>query len=262
MEKKIAITLVIIIIILLGGGFYFFNCSQNNPLFINNRKDTKTFVYNTGDRLQFCWNFLSQPKTPKGPDLSTAVPILGTRTAFRIEKGTEHPPYNSHPPTSGWNYKISGTQFNQWRPSNNKTYQDLIPSEVAVAKLYDGFVWITYQSGEVSEAQIKAWREAGISENNIGRRIGFSVGKQGVPEDIIEELKKIAASTPGVFVTGRIDNGGSDIALNALGRQDKFNLEVGELAQKHTDRIWDFILRYRNQPEPRAQDFLEPEQKI
>ena len=227
-SKYFLLLLVVILLVLGGGGYYFYDCAQNNHLFANERQNYQDYRYRPEDRLRFCLNFIFQPRSPKNPDQSVSVPIMGTRAAFRIEEGQEHPPYNSEPATSGWNYQITGSRFNFWRTINNKTYQESIQSEVAVSKLYAGFVWIKYRTGAVSG--------------------------EGV-----EKLKSIAASTPLVFVTGRkkTTERDYDIALSALGRQDKFNLQNGELSESDITRIWDFILRYRNQPEPRAGDFLE-----
>src|SRR3989344_5783754 len=126
--------LVVILLVLGGGGYYFYDCAQNNPLFANERQNYQDYRYRPEDRLRSCLNFLLQPRSSKNPDQSVSVPIMGSRAAFRIEESQEHPPYNSNPATSGWNYQISGTRFNFWRTVAGKTYQDGIQQEVAVSK--------------------------------------------------------------------------------------------------------------------------------
>lgn len=226
-----------------GGGYYFWDCTNNHPLFYKQR--TGEYRYTTTEALNYCWNFLFQPNSPMGEDFSTAVPIMGSRESFLIAPGTKLPSYNSSPPTSGWNYKLTG-DLTKW--TRHVSYYNSIPPEAAVAKLYGGFIWITFKNGgEVSEGIIAAWKNKGVSDEIIKDRLDRARTQGRVSDEVINELKKIAASTPIVLVTGRalLDH---DIVLNALGRQDKFDLENGQLIDELKIRIWDFILRYRNQP--------------
>lgn len=173
--------------------------------------------------------------------------------AFLIEEGREHPPYNSSPPTSGWNYSFKReAKYAGWRTIRNKTFSSslAISSEVAVARLYRGFVWITFKrEGEITNYQIERWQKRGITEEEIERR-KKEAKRPGVSEKTIEKLKELARGTPLVFISSRQINGDADIAISALGRQDKFNLENGELSREHIARIWDFILRYRDKVPP------------
>lgn len=254
MSGKSAIKLAVILagILLLLGGVSFLRCATRNPLFLYNREleqNENPFRYFFKDRVEFCWNFLFQPKSPKGEDKSVAIPIMGPQKAFRLPIGTLRPgDYNSNPPTSGWNWPIEG-KYASWKTPRRKFYTDSIRPEIAVTKLYVGFVWITYRSGEISKETIDRHRSFGVSEDEIQAAIDRSRGLKGIHQDVVEALKKIAANTPLVIVNGRYSNNGNDIALSAIGRQDKFNLENEQLTQEHINRIWDFILRYRNQPQ-------------
>lgn len=255
---KLAALGAIILLILAGAG-YFLNCVARDPLFSYNRPlDSGVYQYRYyfGTRLNFCWNFLFQPRSPKGQDRSVAIPIMGTQAAFRLPVDTpRHSDYNSNPPTSGWNWPSEG-RFAVWKTPRHKYYAEAVNPEVVVTKMYAGFVWITYRRGEHVEAEIKSWRKTGISEEEIEARIARAKERPGVSGETIEALKNIASRTPIVIVSGRGGNGGADVSLNALGRQDKFNLENGKLTQEHVDRIWNFIIRYRNQPEPFERDLL------
>ncbi|MBI4119320.1 MAG: DUF3105 domain-containing protein [Parcubacteria group bacterium] len=192
---------------------YFLRCTTSVPLFSSVESGGPAYQYYLKDRLYFCFNFLFQPKKTELEDQSEPVPIMGGRNAFRTWIGAKHPPYNSDPPTSGWNYSLRTQQFGEWLTVSRKTFAQEAASEVAVAKLYDGFVWIAYSP-------------------------------TGVSLRALNELEKIANSTPLVFITGyKLSD--ADVALAALGRLDKFKLANGELSDEDVDRIWDFILRYR-----------------
>src|SRR3989344_2961641 len=237
---------VVGIVALAFGGNYVYNCAQTNSLFFNADK-TAWYHYDLNDRIGFCFNMLFQPDSPKAPDRSVEVAVMGSMSKFQVEPERLHPPYSSDPPASGWNYNIGvGTKYTKNDPFSTNA-QMSVPSEVAVARLYRGRVWITFsRGGEVTEAHIAEWQAQGISEEEIENRKKLAHEKTATPPEIVEKLKKIAASSPLVFVSSRrvLD---SDIALTALGRQDKFNLENGKLTDEQISRIWDFILRYRNQ---------------
>ncbi|MBI2122310.1 MAG: hypothetical protein HYT98_04280 [Candidatus Sungbacteria bacterium] len=241
----------IVAILFLSGGGYFYNCTTRNPLFLYKSEvdpDLYPYRYFFKDRLEFCWNFLSQPRSPKRGDKSIMIPVLGSQSQFQIDPGQIHPSYNSQPPTSGWNYPLSG-KYEVWKVPRHKTFQKSLEPEVAVRRLYAGFIWITYRSNYISEKHLDIWRAKGDSTEKIAQRVKTTQEATKTPDEIVEVIKKISESTPLVFVTGRSIQD-TDITLTALGRQDKFNLENGELTQEHIDRIWDFILRYRNHPQP------------
>ena len=251
-NAKMAI-LGIIILLLLGGGGYLGNCATSHPLFSYNRPlDSETYQYRYyfGKRLNFCWNFLSQPRSPQGTDQSVAIPIMGPQKVFRLPANTRSPDngYNSNPPTSGWNWPTEG-KYAQWKTPRHLFYAEKVQPEILVSKLYAGFVWITYKNGALSQDEIAQRKTAGFSEERIREAVERAKDGKRIPQEVIEQLKTIASRTPLVIVTGRNSNTGWDIALSALGRQDKFNLENGQLTEEHMGRIWDFLLRYRNQPE-------------
>lgn len=201
---------------------YFYKCVQRNPLFFSDDYSRFYYRYRAEDRPRFCWNMLFQPRVSKNPDQSVAIPIMGPQRAFQISEGQEHGPYNSSPPTSGWNYSLKlGAKYSAWRTTRNKTFSSnlKVKTEIAVARLYREFVWITFKENVLNS------------------------------EDI-ETLKKLTQKTPLVFLSSRKTNGDADIALSALGRQDKFNLENGKLSDEQMTRIWDFILRYRDKVPP------------
>lgn len=231
MNKRLIVIAVIILAVLgVGGGsfVYFYRCATTNPLFSNVRSGARIYSYRLSDRLNFCWNFIFQPKAPKEPDRSQAVAIMGPKRAFLTEPRSEHPPYNSNPPTSGWNSIIPPDTHWYLKNYSGVTYYRVgrrdAPTEMLVAKLYGGSVWIAFK--------------------RIPQEQDFY---KYVSKDSVEKLKEIAASTPLVFVAphSSLD---TDIAVAALGRLDKWNLQNRELRQEDIDRIWDFILRYRNQP--------------
>lgn len=271
MSGKSAIKLAVILagILLLVSGGYFLRCATRNPLFFYNFEfeldpGESSYRYFLGDRLEFCWNFLSQPRSPRGTDNSVAIPTMGVRDKFRITPNTPHPPYNSNPPTSGWNY-ASTEKFERWKGPRRLTFAESVEPEVMVNKLYSGYVWITFSTGSMSEKEILWLKKIGISDRRIQGRVDRTQKRQRPSDDIITALKSIASDTPLVIITGWPISK-KDITLNALGRQDAFDLEGGRLTQEHIDRIWDFILRYRNQPQtPKSQLELmddQPEQQL
>ncbi len=56
-----------------------------------------------------------------------------------IAEGTGHPPYNSNPPTSGWQYAA---------PASWGAYQQAIPDEVLVHNLDQGGIWLSYRDAD------------------------------------------------------------------------------------------------------------------
>jgi len=112
--------------------------------------------------------------------------------------------YNSNPPTSGQHWSDANA------PVARGVHEQEFPDEVMVHNLEHGEIWISY--------------------------------KPGIPDNVKEELRKIARDTYKVVLTPRARND-TDIAVAAWGRLDKFNLDEKPLDQK---RIEDFITRYRN----------------
>ena len=65
-----------------------------------------------------------------------------------IAVGSEHPPYSSNPPSSGWHYNA---------PAPVGFYADALPDEHVIHNLEHGDIWITYHP-RVSEEFITALR--------------------------------------------------------------------------------------------------------
>lgn len=72
---------------------------------------------------------------PKGADRSVTYAIQGQD---HIPEGSEHPPYNSNPPTSGWHYA---------EPAEESFYEGVLPDERLVHNLEHGDIWISYRGG-------------------------------------------------------------------------------------------------------------------
>lgn len=70
---------------------------------------------------------------PKGSDFSRAIEIQGRE---HIAEGSNHPPYNSNPPTSGWHYPVA---------ANTGFYDYALADEQVVHNLEHGHVWIAYK---------------------------------------------------------------------------------------------------------------------
>ena len=83
--------------------------------------------------LWFVGAWLVASFSPKGPDFSVAVPILGRE---HITPGTSYSNYNSNPPSSGAHYpQDAPTGF----------YTNALPDEQLVHNLEHGQIWISYQ---------------------------------------------------------------------------------------------------------------------
>jgi hypothetical protein len=85
--------------------------------------------------------FLFQTEEPEDP---TALPgeLLENQGAVHIEDGsTDHPPYNSNPPTSGWHWPA---------PADWGIYKVAFPDEKFVHNLEHGGIWISYKPSKVS----------------------------------------------------------------------------------------------------------------
>lgn len=78
---------------------------------------------------------------PKGQDYSVEYEILGVE---HIPEGSEHPAYNSNPPSSGWHYG---------EPAEVKFYDigQSPPDEQLIHNLEHGDIWIAYHP-RISEA--------------------------------------------------------------------------------------------------------------
>lgn len=82
---------------------------------------------------------LAKNAGPQGPDQSV---FYATQSRDHIEVGTEHPVYNSNPPSGGWHYILT---------AKKQFYAEPIPDEYAIHNLEHGDIWITYHP-RVSEA--------------------------------------------------------------------------------------------------------------
>ena len=69
---------------------------------------------------------------PQTPDQSV---FYEAQSRDHIEPGTEHPAYNSNPPSGGWHYALT---------AKKKYYTEPVPDENALHNLEHGDVWITY----------------------------------------------------------------------------------------------------------------------
>lgn len=94
---------------------------------------------------------LVRASSPKGPDYSQAIPLLGRN---HIADGT-HASYNSNPPTSGDHYAV---------PAPAQFYDKELTDEQLVHNLEHGHVWIAYKP-ELSAEIIKVLKS--FAGNNI-----------------------------------------------------------------------------------------------
>ena len=69
---------------------------------------------------------------PQGPDYSTFYPA---QSHEHIQPGSEHPAYNSNPPSAGWHYPVT---------AKKQYYSEPIPDEYAIHNLEHGDIWITF----------------------------------------------------------------------------------------------------------------------
>lgn len=75
---------------------------------------------------------LARTAGPDGEDFSVKYDIQGRN---HIANGTEHPPYNSNPPSSGWHYAS---------PARGGFYDEPLPDEQVIHNLEHGDIWIAY----------------------------------------------------------------------------------------------------------------------
>ena len=73
------------------------------------------------------------------PQVGEAITEQG---ASHIEQGSDHPPYNSNPPTSGSHWAS---------PAECKIYTTEIPDESVIHSLEHGAVWVTYRDKDNKE---------------------------------------------------------------------------------------------------------------
>ena len=80
------------------------------------------------------WGIVSLIKqsAPQGPDYSTFYPA---QSHEHIQPGSEHPAYNSNPPSGGWHYPVI---------AKRQYYTEPIPDGYVIHNLEHGDVWITY----------------------------------------------------------------------------------------------------------------------
>ncbi len=84
--------------------------------------------------------WVSSQDPTKQPPLGQEVEVLGRD---HIPRGSEHPAYNSNPPTSGWHDAEAAAE---------KIYPEPILDEQAIHSLEHGRVWVTYRPENVDEA--------------------------------------------------------------------------------------------------------------
>lgn len=82
--------------------------------------------------------------TPKGTSQSN---LLGEQIQEQgrehiVQGSTDHPPYNSNPPTSGPHWP---------NPAECKVYDEPVPDEAAIHSLEHGAIWITYKDKDDKE---------------------------------------------------------------------------------------------------------------
>ena len=63
---------------------------------------------------------------------------------------TDHPPYNSNPPTSGWHWP---------QPANWGAYDSTIPDEQLIHNLEHGGIWISYKPGMVDQDTVNKLKD-------------------------------------------------------------------------------------------------------
>lgn len=90
--------------------------------------------------------FASRVGSPNSEDQSVRFSDQGRE---HIAVGSEHPEYNSNPPTSGWHYP---------GPAVPGFYEEPLPDEQVVHNLEHGEVWIAYKS-DLDSSVIEQLRE-------------------------------------------------------------------------------------------------------
>lgn len=78
---------------------------------------------------------------PKDPDYSV---FYKAQSRDHIEPGTEHPAYNSNPPSAGWHYPVT---------AKKKYYTEPIEDGYVIHNLEHGDIWITYHPRIAEEAK-------------------------------------------------------------------------------------------------------------
>lgn len=77
--------------------------------------------------------WIAKNQTPTGPDMSVEYPNQGQE---HIQINSQHPEYNSNPPTSGWHYA---------QPARLGFYDEELPDETLIHNLEHGEIWISYR---------------------------------------------------------------------------------------------------------------------
>jgi len=85
---------------------------------------------------------------PEAPDQSV---FYEAQSRDHIEVDSEHPEYNSNPPSGGWHYALT---------AKKKYYTEPIPDENALHNLEHGDVWIAYSPKLSQEARDELKRYA------------------------------------------------------------------------------------------------------
>lgn len=133
---------------------------------------------------------LAKAAGPKGEDFSVSHEIQGRE---HIANGSEHPPYNSNPPSSGWHYV---------EPARGGFYRNPIPDENVIHSLEHGDIWISYRkyiseeaksileefAGQYVVVSPREENEADISLVSWGRTDSFDVEEGVVDEQRIKDF--------------------------------------------------------------------------
>jgi len=127
---------------------------------------------------------------PQGEDFSQAVEVMNRE---HIDIGSEHPTYNSNPPTSGWHY-----------PNTSRTgfFEDPVPDEYVIHNLEHGDIWIAYHPRvsagvksqlEDLEEQYRVISPREVNEFDVslvawGRVDGFNIEGEVLSESEIQRI--------------------------------------------------------------------------
>lgn len=140
--------------------------------------------------LWFVGAWLVTSFSPKGPDLSVAVPILGRE---HITPGTVYKEYNSNPPSSGPHYpQDAPTGF----------YTSALPDEQLVHNLEHGQIWISYQpdlpapalaglqklTGDFVIITPRSQNDTDIALTAWGRQDKFNLGPDGLDTQRVSDF--------------------------------------------------------------------------
>lgn len=148
---------------------------------------------------------------PQSADQSVEYPVQGSD---HIEVGSDHPPYNSNPPSSGWHYE---------EPAKTGFREEEIADEHLVHSLEHGDIWIAYHprvGTEVKEAlrqfaggsvvvTSRSANDTDIAVVAWGRVDSFNLGETG--------FSTTTAARIGDFITRYVNKGPEKIPAGMSG---------------------------------------------